>query len=207
MMSPEEWRDFLKWEYQTAGRANLLWFSSANALARGADSAYAGYTHCTEIWDSSYTRDNPNGPPISTGRILTPGELDSLQDGGQGGVALMLLGYAIENMCKCILIERDPSLVDGEFGLARSLRTHDLVGLTKRCGCDLDQEALRALDLLTEFSIWAGKYPIPLFAVPRDSRQPSPGYWVRQRMGPVRAIWEAARPVLSDLSSIAVDQP
>jgi len=206
MISASEWREFLKWEFQTAGRAPLLWFSSANALGTAADTAYGRYTHCRRTWESSFPSQSPDGLPIASGRALTPDEVNSLGDAGQGGVALMLLGFAIENICKAILVGRNSSLVDGDAGLNESLQTHDLKELATKCGQPLDTDEAQVLELLSEFSIWAGRYPIPLRAVPRDPARPGQGYWVRQRMGPIPAIWEKARPILDSLVSIAAQE-
>ncbi len=206
MIEPTDLRDIFKWEYELVGRAPLMWFSTANALARAADTSYERFQKCRAIWESSFRRETHDGPLIPVGRPLTKEQREYLRDGGHGGVALMLLGFAIENVAKCILIARNPSLIDREGGLDEQLRTHDLVDLACSCRCPLNTDQTRALSVLTEYAVWAGRYPVPLRAVPRDQSRPGHGYWAKQRMGPITAIWKQARPVLGVLLDIAANE-
>jgi len=74
-------------------------------------------------------------------------------------VALMLAGFAIENLMKGLLVRgQTPLSEDGKF----QLRSHDLFKLSSDAGLSLSDAEARLLERVQEFLMWAGRYPIPL---------------------------------------------
>jgi hypothetical protein len=89
-----------------------------------------------------------------------------------GSVALMLYGFAIENLLKAGLAARGLAQSgSGNF----SLKSHLLIELSEQLGLSLSGEELQYLERLEHFIAWAGRYPIPLFAQDLYPRQMNDG--------------------------------
>jgi hypothetical protein len=74
-------------------------------------------------------------------------------------VAYMLAGFAIENLLKGILIaEKTPLNENGKF----TLKSHELLELAADAGYELVETDQRLLERIQEFTVWTGRYPIPL---------------------------------------------
>jgi hypothetical protein len=73
-------------------------------------------------------------------------------------VALMLVGYSLEICLKGMLILRKG--VDAYIATEKTHRHHDLVKLSEFIP-DLSAKDLAILKLLTQFVVWAGRYPDP----------------------------------------------
>ena len=72
----------------------------------------------------------------------------------------MLAGLALENLLKCIIIRRDPTLVK-EGSINRTLITHNLLELFKRVEIQLtsgENDLISKLEIMVK---WGGKYPLP----------------------------------------------
>ncbi|KGQ52555.1 hypothetical protein IO46_05880 [Gallibacterium anatis] len=63
----------------------------------------------------------------------------------------MLMGMSFELLIKAILIQSDISIT----------HTHNLRNLANNIEVNLSKDDLNLLDILSEYIIWAGKYPIP----------------------------------------------
>lgn len=74
-------------------------------------------------------------------------------------VALMLAGFAIENILKAFLVaNRNPLNSKGRFEFA----THKLLKLATNAQLAVSSDEARLLERLEEFVAWAGRYPVPL---------------------------------------------
>ena len=81
-------------------------------------------------------------------------------------VAYMLAGFAIENLLKGLLVAREsPFDENGRFKFA----THDLRQLAQDAGYELDESENRLLERVQEFTVWTGRYPVPIAS---DSMRP-----------------------------------
>ncbi len=84
-------------------------------------------------------------------------------------VALLLAGFAVENLLKGYLITQKPALnAAGHF----AHKTHDLLELVEQVQVSITAGEHDLLERLEVFSTWAGRYPIPLAAddlLPRTS--------------------------------------
>ncbi|TCT15124.1 hypothetical protein EDC51_10624 [Bibersteinia trehalosi] len=63
----------------------------------------------------------------------------------------MLMGMAFELLIKSILKQKN---IDFEY-------THKLRSLAIQAGIKLSKEEFNLLDILSEYTLWAGKYPVP----------------------------------------------
>lgn len=83
-------------------------------------------------------------------------------------IALMLGAYAIENLLKMLVISNycaNQSDADTLTTTATFVsKTHDLRKLAADVGLKLYQSDLDILSRLTRYSVWGGRYPIPLQA-------------------------------------------
>lgn len=88
--------------------------------------------------------------------------------------ALMLSGFAIENMFKAIYVSQHPA-----FDRAGKLVvvTHGLIKLADEVGLPLTIDERTLLECLEQFLTWAGRYPVPLNADDMRPRTlPSDGF-------------------------------
>ncbi len=97
---------------------------------------------------------DPSWRPSTDGRFLN-----------MNGICLMLRAYALENLCKAILIRALPeaernAVLDGT--LAESATGHALLDLFRRAGLEADDMEQEQLRRLTRASVWFGRYPVPL---------------------------------------------
>ena len=81
------------------------------------------------------------------------------------GICLMLRAYALENLCKAVLMRTLPegerqAVIDGT--LAKSAVGHDLPQLFTRAGLEADEMELGQLQRPSKASVWFGRYPVPL---------------------------------------------
>ena len=108
----------------------------------------------------------------STSRTLEGQELEDSLDSQLMPVCLLLVGYAIENLIKGIIYSRKPELLieeDKNLKLSEKLKKHELaelyackyVGLVKNSET-IDRDTKEILDVLQQFIIWQGRYPVPL---------------------------------------------
>jgi hypothetical protein len=85
-------------------------------------------------------------------------------DLGHEGIAMMLMGMALENLLKAKLLIRDPSLV-GKRSISRKLKTHNLTKLFAETGYVLkDAQEIQYVEDLSRFVEWQGRYPGPVDA-------------------------------------------
>lgn len=195
-MSDDE--DLLRWEYVLVARSDLLWASSVQPLILGADLIWDRAAAAIETEHEIYQFDE-DGMLANAGVPLTGQQVSQLLDGGLHRIALMLLGLAIENVSKAILVRRQPSLVSdgGQF----TLKTHLLADLVAKCGLEISVAETKQLQVLTDYVIWSGRYPVPLSAVGKGSPVSAQGAWVPARMGDPRETWKVGRAVFDRLGA------
>ena len=85
-------------------------------------------------------------------------ELDYLEI---GGVVSMLLGMALENLLKAIIISKCPIIEHGNKLRNWPKDGHDLISLAEKAGIPLDHQYDQILQRLTTYIRWAGRYPVP----------------------------------------------
>ena len=106
----------------------------------------------------------------------------------QAPIALMLGAYAIETLLKMVIVGAycEKYGINTESRRAKDFlpTSHDLVALAKEANLRVNGDDRRLLGDLSRYSLWAGRYPIPLY---------SNGY-----TGP--ALFEAVEPGPADVS-------
>jgi hypothetical protein len=84
----------------------------------------------------------------------------------QAPIALMLGAYAIETLLKMVVVDAHCEEHGHTFDARRAEqflpRTHDLVALTKQAKLRVNEDDRGLLSDLGKYSVWAGRYPIPL---------------------------------------------
>lgn len=101
------------------------------------------------------------GITLSVSRTLEGQELEDHRDGGLISVYYLLVGYAVENLLKGLLMIQHPEYFKPEVKLVE-IRSHNMVALAKRCGITVSPDEERLLVKLSEHVEWRGKYPVPL---------------------------------------------
>lgn len=120
------------------------WVSKANSLRKSALILWTAYMLEEERLDS-----------------LGEAALGQSFELGHEDTAMMLIGMAIENLLKGILIARDSSLIENGKTASR-LKTHDLTKLITWAGISIDKYDTQLCALLSDFITWQGRYPVPL---------------------------------------------
>jgi len=82
------------------------------------------------------------------------------------GIYFMLIAYAIENLCKVILIHRKKEEWKNRLlsKVPKDIKGHDLLKLTKDIKMHLNISEQKLLARVTRNSIWDARYPLPLEA-------------------------------------------
>jgi hypothetical protein len=80
---------------------------------------------------------------------------------------MMLAAFALENVLKALIVQEHRDELATEFDrkkeLPHILKTHDLCRLAERARLRLAEDGTSALlQRLTRYSVWAGRYPVPL---------------------------------------------
>lgn len=84
--------------------------------------------------------------------------VESAVNANLGGIFWLLAGFALENALKGLIIRNEPdAAIDGR--LDRSLRTHNLLRLAKRASVPLTVAEAFYLQVGTQCTTWAGRYP------------------------------------------------
>jgi LAO/AO transport system kinase len=105
------------------------------------------------------------------------------------GIYFMLVGYALENLCKGELIQRgkiDVETVALEKGeLPKEMTSHNLTVLLQRLGFQLDQQDALLVKRLERSVVWAARYPVPKSTDHSSLMDPEA---CREREGDVEAV-------------------
>src|SRR5260370_12582085 len=84
----------------------------------------------------------------------------------QAPIALMLGAYGIETLLKMVVVgehcDKHGITLDSKSAKDFIPATHNLVDLVKKANLRVNQDDRDLLENLSRYSIWAGRYPIPL---------------------------------------------
>lgn len=96
---------------------------------------------------------------IKNGKVIDLSQGPNIQ-----GVYFMLIAYALENLCKAILVHRKKESLKNRLlkSVPKEIQGHDLLKLVKNIGLRLNITTEELLARLSRNSIWAARYPIPI---------------------------------------------
>jgi hypothetical protein len=118
------------------------------------------FARIRELGEEVETQEKP-GTNASNLEYLTSQDQAAFNDGQLGPVALMLIGFAIENISKGLLVIRSPSsaVKKGRFQYG----THNLVDLVvEKCQVALSDKEHDVLLVATDYTRWKGRYFAPM---------------------------------------------
>ena len=75
--------------------------------------------------------------------------------------ASMLLAYGLENFFKGLWVAQNQNNIQNPDQLPSDIDGHTLSGLATKVNIDLNDKERRALQILTEYAVWRGRYPLP----------------------------------------------
>lgn len=130
-----------------------LWTSRAQELAYAANVLYERASAATA---TVVKKNPPNGVP-ETQRLLS--------EMGMNSVAMMLAGFAMENMLKALRVAQlnsESPVSENDRRVMKLTKTHDLGKLAKDAGIETGSIAIEALETLRQFLEWAGRYSRPV---------------------------------------------
>jgi hypothetical protein len=122
-------------------------------------------------------------------------------------IFLFLIGLALENLLKGLLVARDGSLVS-EGRLSSEVANHKLSSLFQRAGITLSPEQRAFVERLSESVTWAGRYPVPKsedkFGLPQlpSGAYYLPGTFFEDDEVKAQEIWETVVMVINSESSL-----
>jgi hypothetical protein len=133
------------------------WFFTAEDLLAAAD---ALEPKIEEYWAIDHER---NRLRETSGKLL----VFSYQPDPRG-IYFMLTAYAVENLCKGLLIKKNlstmQSAADLKGSLPRDVISHNLLVLLRRIGFDLNPEDSELAFRLERSAVWSARYPVPIGA-------------------------------------------
>ena len=107
-------------------------------------------------------------------------------------IALMLAGFAIETLLKMVLIDAHMRTYEAPTSHAKLKEViptiHALRDLAAKARVRINAADRKTLDQLTNYAVWAGRYPVPLFATGYEG----PAWmenWSEANSGRVAEIW------------------
>jgi hypothetical protein len=120
--------------------------------------------------------------PRSGSRELTHAETVDMFDKQMTSVYLSLVGSAIENLLKGILMAQHPESLTKQ-GRGRNqnrwqinaVKSHDLWKLFVRCKLSAKSDEEEVLNILSDYVVWGGRYPIPLTQDAMSRKKGGPG--------------------------------
>jgi hypothetical protein len=145
------------------------WLGHATKLRQAAEDLWvAGNAHSR----------NPGSELDST--VLTHWTAQDFHPPDTGGstrdVCFMVLGFALENLAKGIIVCRDPSLVSRARLKSWHGKGHDLAVLFKRAGMAVSTEEHETLERTTRISEWKGRYPVAMSFYDVNAQDPIIGH-------------------------------
>lgn len=142
LLDPSSSPAFLLTQFEKVGREPDMWHTSAYGLKHAADAVLAKIkADMTALASGKPSAKHFRKLPVVYAYML-------------------LAGLAIENLIKGLSIKKDSALIDNGK-LDQSLGKHDLLALARKAGVRLTEEERSLVERLTEYVIWAGRYPIP----------------------------------------------
>jgi hypothetical protein len=138
----------------TAAEPNS-WWMQARTLRQAAE----------DLWNAGNAHDREPGSELGAtvlAKWTSPSFVRPLTGGSTYEVCFMLLGFALENLAKGIILCRDPSVVRKKQLRKWHGGGHDLVGLFRRAEIAVSDEDLATLERTTRITEWKGRYPVPI---------------------------------------------
>jgi|GEM_PF-4749489 len=78
-------------------------------------------------------------------------------------VHYLVMGFAIENLLKCLVLNKHPEIIKQGKIVDKRFKTHNLLDIaTKTLNLNLTEDERFMLELSTKVIYWYGRYPIPL---------------------------------------------
>ncbi len=108
-------------------------------------------------------------------------------------VYAMLMGYAIENLAKGLIVAADPYRVQEADALFEGSWGHISVQLLREAGAEPTDDERKTVRRLETAVLWTGRYPVAKKALRmryRLARQPPPGYWDGSDTNRAEAIFD-----------------
>jgi hypothetical protein len=123
-----------------------MWLSHAHELKRTEQLIYMDILRDWDKMQIERTTKNFTPSPITPGKVH-----------------YLVIGFAIENLLKCLVLNKHPEIIkEGEIKDKR-FKTHDLYSIaTTTLGLEISEDEKFMLELGTKSIIWYGRYPIPL---------------------------------------------
>lgn len=167
------------WKKQFALRCRMhaTWRLTAIGLHRSATACLETYRTAKDLSFRSIQQEISSGKPTTGSRPMTQEEYDVCIDLTAIRTYMLLMGLAIENLAKGILISANPALVKDNISLDKSLRHHNLVKFVTLSGVTMSDKEGDVLRMLTEHVTWSGCYPAPLSVEEIRPKEDSTGTW------------------------------
>ncbi len=148
-------------QFELGARLPISWTSVSLGLKHAADRLYDLQHDATLRRIKRAIEEHGKVRDADRSRKLEGEELEDFLDSQMISVYYLLMGYAIENLLKAILMIQHPEYFKPDAKLA-DIGSHILVGLCKQCGISVQHEEVELLNKLTTYVVWQGRYPIPL---------------------------------------------
>ena len=89
--------------------------------------------------------------------------------------AFLVYGFAMENLIKALIVKKDPCLPRIENDKIRwDVGDHDLIGLFQKAGIKPAPGEKQILEILTDWAVWQGRYPVPMNATSHSNERTFP---------------------------------
>jgi hypothetical protein len=150
--------------FKYGGLWPLSWTISARNLKRAADKLFEIYYNASMrdlSREINLAKEALIGKNDSTSMELEGEELDDFNDEQMISVYFFLIGLALENLIKGILLTLNPTYLS-DTKLSNEIKTHNLLYLYNKCGLSLRNNDKTILIKLSRYILWLGRYPIPL---------------------------------------------
>ncbi len=156
--------DFLRTRFEGRGREPLLWGANADLLKRSADIVY-------ESWEVSFEAFRNMGDGSRLDELAW-----ILRDIQLIAVYLMLSGMAVESLLKGIRVGRHPEMVQVGKKVGGKLGGHNLLQQFNNLEIYISEDEVLLINQLTEYIMWAGRYPVPNLPETLEKREAVPIY-------------------------------
>ncbi|MGE0734388.1 MAG: hypothetical protein AB7P50_06500 [Alphaproteobacteria bacterium] len=133
--------------YEAVGQSSAQWVIVADWLKRSADLLNCKWLEGQQAFMSADFNDDVLPEVFEKSKNLPR-------------TSYMLFAFAIENLLKARIVKEASCLVSQEQ-LDKSLRIHNLLKLAERANVTLSPREEEIMRKLTNFGVWAGRYPIP----------------------------------------------
>ena len=86
--------------------------------------------------------------------------------------ASLLLAFAFENLFKALWVGQNYEAIQKVENLPKPLKSHELRSLAEKTNISLEDDEKAALEILTSYAVWRGKYNLP------KSKSENAEFWV-----------------------------